>query len=228
MADLNRILNYTLRGKRPTVSPAAQLKINNYIIIDKNCWTKSFKKDFYEEVKKYYTGKQGTKCAYCRKTINIKGSGNALEHITARDNKPNWMFVIHNLVVSCDNCNSSKRTKDMLVAGYRTFGDLPANCPDDSISYYLFNPHHDSWGDHFEIEDGYFLKPKRDTKGPFTYTELGMNSDLILIDYMRENKVREPNSIRIIQQRIRKEYDKDKLEVLKTALEHYKGLIDNN
>lgn len=227
MADLSKILDYNLIDKKPTITPAAQLKINNHPIIDKNCWGKSFMQNFYKETKTYYTRKQGTKCAYCRTTINIKGSGNAVEHLTARDNKPNWMFVLHNLVVSCDNCNSSKGIKEMLINGHRTYGDLPANCPDDSNSYYLFNPHHDNWGEHFEIEDSFFLKPKPNTKGPFTYKELGMNRDLIVIDYMRQNNVRERNSIRFLNQRIRKEKNSDRLNVLMSALEYFKDLIDN-
>lgn len=230
MANLNIILDYNLIGQRPKISAATQLKVDQHVIINNRCWgsSKSYMSDFYKETKTYYAGKQRTRCAYCRTTINIKGSGNAIEHITARDNKPNWMFVLHNLVVSCDNCNSSKGTKDVLVKGHNTFGNLPANCPDDSESYYLFNPHRDKWSDHFEIEDGYFLKPKPNTKGPFTYKELGMNRDLIVIDYMRQNQVREPYSIRILNKRIKNEKDTKKLEILKSALEHFKNLIDNS
>lgn len=230
MADLNRILDYSLNGLRPTISATAQLKVDQHIIIDKNCWgsSKSYMTDFYKETKKYYAGKQKTRCAYCRTSINIKGSGNAIDHITARDNKPSWMFVLHNLVVSCDNCNSSKGTTDMLTARHQSHGNLPSDCPDDSASYYLFNPHHDKWGDHFEIEDGYFLKPKPNSKGPFTYKELGMNRDLIVIDYMRQNQVRENISIRILNLRIKNEKDIKKLEVLRSALEHFKSMIDND
>lgn len=228
MADLNKILDYSFQGNIPTISASSQLKIDNHIIVDKNCWGKSFMQDFYKETKLYFVGKQKTKCAYCRTTINIKGSGNAIEHITARDNKPNWMFVLHNLVVSCDNCNSSKGTKEMLRTGYNTYGNLPANCPDDSNSYYIFNPHRDKWSDHFKIEDGYFLKPIPNTKGPFTYKELGMNRDLVLIDYMRQNQLREYNSIRILNRRIKNEKDEIRLQTLKSALEYFESLIDND
>ena len=116
----------------------------------------------------------------------------------------------------------------MLVNNINTYGHLPANCPNDSVSYHLFNPHHDKWSDHFEIEDGYFLKPKTNTKGPFTYKELGMNRDLIIINFMTQQQVRVPNSIRAITKRIRNEKNEDRLEVLKEALAHFESLLDND
>lgn len=219
MADLNKILDYDLIGKQPTISAAAQAKIDGHVIVDKDDWGDSFSKDFIKEAKTFYARRQNIKCGYCRKSINIDGSGNAVDHITARIRKPHWMFVLHNLVVVCDNCNSKKTDKNVLINNHTTYGDLPANCPNSANDYHIFNPHYDKWSNHFEVEDGYFLKPKTNTKGPFTYTECGMNSYLIIVDYLFQQKVRQPNSRRILAQRIRKEKDPRKIEVLKEALD---------
>ncbi|QBJ85477.1 hypothetical protein DDI74_04030 [Chryseobacterium gleum] len=218
MADLNKILDYSLSGYSLIISATAQTKINNHIIVDKDDWGKSFSLGFIDEFKTFYSRKQGHKCAYCRTKITPDGYTEPVEHITPRLLKPNWMFVIHNLVVSCSGCNSNKKTDNVLRNNENTYGHNAADCPNNSIEYRIFNPHYDKWSDHFEIEDSYFLKPKPDTKGPYTYTKCGMNRYNIVLDYLFSEKVRGPISAKILTARIRKEKDPKKVENLKKAL----------
>jgi len=222
MADLIKFLDYDLIGQVPTISTNAQSKVNGHLIVDKEDWTKSFCDDFKLETKIFYARRQGQKCAYCRIKIHTDGYTEPLEHITPRELKPYWMFVQHNLVVSCGGCNSTKRDKNMLRQHENTYGNLPANCPNNSNEYFIFNPHFDQWSDHFEIEDKYFLKPKPNTKGPFTYKYCGLHRYHIIVDYLFQMRVREPFSFKILSARIRKTKDPKRLEVLKRALESIK------
>jgi uncharacterized protein (TIGR02646 family) len=219
MVDLNKLFDYSLNGHVPTISANAQAKIDAHVIVDKDDWGDSFSLDYISEVKKSYTRKQGHKCAYCRTRITPDGYTEAVEHITPRKLKPYWMFVKHNLVISCGGCNSKKMTKNVLVNNENTYGNNPANCPDNSADYRIFNPHHDKWSEHFEIEDNYFLKPKSNTKGPYTYTELGMKRYQVVLDYLFQQNIRKQFSFKILNARIRKEKDEDKKAILKTALD---------
>src|SRR4051812_12259128 len=114
MPQLIKILDYDLIGFNPIIPPQAQRKIDNHIIVDKEDWNLGFCKDFKDSFKPQTSRKQKRKCMYCRTTINVDGTGNAIEHITPRKLKPNWMFVVRNLAVACDNCNSSKSDSNIL------------------------------------------------------------------------------------------------------------------
>ncbi len=219
MEDLNKTFDYTLIGQVPDVSDAAQSKIDAHIIVDKDDWRNSFSLDFIDQVKVFYSRKQRHKCGYCRSSITPDGYTEPVEHITPRLLKPNWMFVLHNMVVSCGGCNSFKKSENVLRSDIHTYGDNAANCPNNSFDYFIFNPHHDKWSEHFEIEDGYFLKPRPNTKGPYTYLKCGMKRYHIVLDYLFQQKVRKPFSFRILNARIRKERDIKIIENLKKAYE---------
>lgn len=225
MADLNKILDYSLNGHVPPISANAQAKINGHVIVDKDDWGKSFSKDYIGEIKEFYSRKQGHKCGYCRSRVTPDGYTEPVEHITPRLLKPHWMFVNHNLVVSCGGCNSFKGTDNVLRNNENTYGNHAAHCPNISIEYRIFNPHHDKWSDHFEIEDGYFLKPRRNTKGPYTYTKCGMKRYHIILDYLFLQNVRKPMSFKILNARIRKEKDEDKKAILMQAIDTIKDTI---
>lgn len=217
--DLNRVFDYSLNGQIPTITARAQAKITAHIIVDKDDWGDSFSTTFISEVKEFYSRKQGHKCGYCRTRITPDGYTEPVEHITPRKLKPNWMFVIHNLVVSCGGCNSNKGTDNVLTSNENAYGNNDVNCPADSANYRIFNPHFDQWSDHFEIEEGYFLKPKPNTKGPYTYSLCGMKRYHIVVDYMFQQNIRKPFSNKILISRIRKEKDVAKKAILKQALE---------
>jgi uncharacterized protein (TIGR02646 family) len=219
MADLNKILDYSLKGHVPTISKNAQAKIDAHIILDKDDWGDTFSKDFIGEVKEFYSRKQGHKCGYCRSRITPDGYTEPVEHITPRKRKPHWMFVKHNLVVSCGGCNSNKGTDNVLINNENTYGDNPINCPNNSDDYRIFNPHHDIWSDHFEIENEIFLKPKPNTKGPYTYWLCEMKRYHIILDYHFQLNIRKPFTIKTLTLRIRIEKNEDRKAILKKALD---------
>jgi uncharacterized protein (TIGR02646 family) len=225
MEDLNKAYNYSLSGKVPDISVNAQLKIDNHQIVDKDDWGKSFSKDFIKELKEFYSQKQGHKCAYCRSRITPNGYTEPVEHITPRKLKPHWMFVKHNLVVSCGGCNSFKGDDNILRNNENTYGHNPINCPNTNIEYRIFNPHYENWSDHFDIEDRYFIKPKANTKGPFTYRKCGMNRYQIVLDYLFSHNVRNQISLKVLTARIRKEKNNEKNDALMKALETIKNTI---
>lgn len=228
MPHLIKILDFDLIGYTPDIPIAAQQKISGHIILNKDDWNLSFCKDFKDSFKPQTSRKQKRKCMYCRTTINVDGSGNAIEHITPRKLKPHWMFVIKNLAVACDNCNSSKNDTNVLRLPATNYGDQSNHFPNTSVEHLIYNPHFDKWSDHFDIEDEYFLKAKPNTKGPFTYQLCNMHRYHIIIDYLDELKIRQPFSYRILGKRIRKEKDPKKIEALKTALEYIEDLMNQN
>jgi len=219
MADLNKELDYTLAGKVPTITAAYQSKIDSHQIIDKECWSGNFCNDFKQEVKKFYARRQGHKCAYCRVRINPDGYTDPIEHITPRKLKPFWMFVLHNLVVSCGGCNSSKSDDNVLVNPPNSYGHNKGQCCDKASDYNVFNPHFDKWSDHFEVENDCFLKPKPNTKGPFTYQLCNMYRYHIVVDYLGQLSMHKPQSSKLINRQLRKEKNPDKIASLKLALE---------
>ena len=219
MADLNKVLDYSLNGQVPTITARAQAKIDAHIIVDKDDWGKSFSKDFIGEVKQFYSRMQGHKCGYCRSRITPDGYTEPVEHITPRKLKSNWMFVKHNLVISCGGCNSNKGTHNILRNNENTYGNIPANCPAASIEYRIFNPHYDKWSDHFEVENDIFLKPKPNTKGPYTYWLCDMKRYHIIVDYHFQQNLRKPFTSRMLTLRIRIEKDEERKEILKGALD---------
>lgn len=228
MADLNKILDYNLINKKPTISAAAQAKIIANPPAINTDWERGFYDDFKIETKIYYAFKQSRRCGYCRMTINPGGYSNAIEHITPRILKPTWMFVQHNLLITCDGCNSGKGKSNILARGANTYGNNENNCPDQTNEYFIFNPHFEKWSDHFEIVDRVFLKAKAGTKGPATYAFCKMNRYHILIDFLFQLNIREEISHRMVLQRLRKEKNNEKLTVLKEALDHIKEMIENS
>lgn len=228
MPTLIELLDYNLIGFHPLITNHAQNSIVAHIIVNKDDWTLGFCSEFKSEFKLQTTRKQRRKCCYCRVTLNVDGSGNAIEHITSRKKKPYWMFVNHNLAVACDNCNSSKSDDNILINHEHTYGNNPINCPNNSLEYNIFNPHFDKWSDHFEIEDNLFLKAKPNTKGPATYSKCNMKRYHIIIDYLYQLNIRGPISYRILNKRIRIEKDQVKLAQLKMALNYIEDMIDNS
>jgi uncharacterized protein (TIGR02646 family) len=212
------LLDFDLIGYNAEISDRAQEKIDDHVIVNKDDWNLGFCDNFKDEFKPQTARKQEHRCAYCRVTINVDGNANPIEHITPRKLKPYWMFVQHNLVVACANCNSSKGDDNMLSSHENTYGNNSEHCPDDTIEYNIFNPHFDRWSDHFEIIDRVFLKVKPNTKGPFTYKKCGMNRYILIVNYIFQLNLNGPISKRILTQRLRKEKDLDKINVIKEAL----------
>ncbi|GAA5030924.1 hypothetical protein GCM10011506_21810 [Marivirga lumbricoides] len=228
MATLNRILGYTLRGKTYAKTGNEESKIADNFPYLANDWSKSTFESLKQNIRKHYARRQKTRCAYCRVKIAVEGYGYPIEHITCRDKKPNWMFANFNLVVSCVGCNSSKGVDNVLVNPSTHYGDYEEHCPDTGDHYRLFNPHFDNWCDHFEIEDDFFLIPKPNTKGPFTFDTCNMHRYQIILDFREQINLREQKTFRNITKRIRKEKNEDKLKQLLEAKDAILDMIENH
>ena len=193
MPSLLDILDFSLIDKTYNVLPEEQTVLNNNPTYLNTDWDTSVFYSLKQNIRKHNGRRQRRRCGYCRVIINPDAYGNPIEHITPRIKKPQWMFVQHNLVVSCIGCNSSKGDKNVLVRSEHHYGHDAVHCPDQGTEYLLFNPHFDKWSDHFTIEDEFFLVPIPNTKGPYTFNKCGMNKYTIILDYrdqvgMRENK----------------------------------------
>lgn len=227
MAKLTRILDYTLKDKTYKVLNNEQLLLNSNPTYLKDDWDKSIFNDLKHNIRRHYGIRQNRKCAYCRTTINPDGSGNAIEHLMPRKLKPQWMFVQHNLTISCIHCNSSKGQQNTMRQHENNYGHSPAHCPNQSAEFSIFNPHFDIWSEHFEIQDEFFLVPIPNTKGPATYKFCNLHRYLIVLDYIDELRIRE-KSFKSITKRLRKEKRTKVIEQLELAKQSILELIENS
>ncbi|WP_375577660.1 hypothetical protein ABWH96_11415 [Marivirga tractuosa] len=226
---MDRILDYSISGKtyKRTITDQNTLSLNPPVLADHWSTINQYE-NLKQNIRKHYARRQNRRCAYCRVLIAIDGYGHPIEHITCRNRKPSWMFSDYNLVVSCIGCNSSKGTKNVLVNEDTYYGDLEEHCPSNGDEYRIFNPHFEKWSDHFEIEDDFFLRPKPNTNGPYTYETCNMYRYQIILDYREQINLRDKKTHRNITKRIRKEKNEDKLEHLKKAFEAILDMIDNH
>lgn len=229
MADLNRILsNYSLIDKEYSFSNSEEQIIDENPPIVKEDWDKSTFSNIKNDIKRHLAKFQRRRCAYCRKTVNVVGKGVPTDHIVPKNLKPTWMFIPSNLCLSCWGCNSKKKDKDPLRSGGNSYGNELTQYPLQSDEYFIFHPYIDNWGDHFVVEDGFFLVPIRDTKGPYTYKELGMNRLDVVLDHKEQLNLNEHSSFRTIVKRMRKVYDPERKEVLERVKDWIIDIIDEN
>ncbi|MEO2082288.1 MAG: hypothetical protein ABGW88_02200 [Leeuwenhoekiella sp.] len=227
MADLNKVLDYTLDGKTYLVNVEEKTLLDENITYLNTDWEKNQFYKLKQNIRVHYGRRQNRKCAYCRMTINPDGYGNAIEHIMPRLLKPQWMFVQHNLSVACIGCNSSKGSKNTMLKHENNYGHSASHCPNVTNEFKIFNPHFDKWSDHFEIQDEFFLVPKPNSKGPDTYKFCNMQRYQIVLDYIDELGKRK-NSYKSITKRLRKEKRKNVKLQLEKAKEALIDMIENS
>lgn len=227
MADLNKILDYTLRAKTYDLLPNENTLINSNPTYLNSDWDKSQFKTLKQNIRIHYGRRQHRKCAYCRMRINPDGYGNAVEHIMPRILKPQWMFVQHNLSIACIGCNSSKGSNNTLRQHENNYGHAPSHCPNTTDEFKIFNPHFDKWSDHFEIQDEFFLVPKPNSKGPDTYKFCNMQRYHIVLDFIDELGIRK-NSFKSITKRLSKEKRENVKQQLEKAKEAILDMIENS
>ncbi len=225
MAELN--LDFTLVGKTYDLTNEESITLTNETITSNEDWTKNIFSDLKKNIKKHYARKQKRKCAYCRSIINVDGYTDPIEHIVPKKHKPKWMFVQHNLVVSCAGCNSAKATDNTLINDLSNYGDESNDSPNIGSEYKIFNPHFDKWSDHFEFEDDFFLKPIPNTKGENTWELCNLWRYQIIIDHRDQLSERNEKSFKTLTRRVNSVKDSRRREALKAALEYVKDMIDN-
>lgn len=226
MDKLARILNYSLIGKTYDLTDEENSLLIDNPTFENVDWDKYRFQNLKGKIRRHYGIRQNRRCAYCRITINPDGGGNAVEHIMPRIRKPQWMFVQHNLSISCLHCNSSKNTENVMVKHENDYGHAPEYCPINTNEFKIFNPHFDIWTEHFEIQDEFFLVPIPNTKGPNTYKFCNLNRYLIVLDYIDQLNIRK-KSFRSITKRLQKEKRPEVKEQLELAKQSILELIEN-
>lgn len=177
--NLNNQLDYSLKNKayRPSL---AELRLIYLPTITKSDWSKPAYQNYKESLKKSHYFNQGKRCAYCRLKLRIDAYWDELDHVVPQSIKGEWIFYPKNLVTSCKPCNSLKKATDTR--------SNPSNplFPLNSKGFNVFNPHFDTWSDHFEIIKRIFLRGKAGTKGPATYNKYHLYRYQITLGYAEE------------------------------------------
>ncbi len=198
--DLNKKYNYTIKSAY-TIPVAELTAINSFTSTDIKNWEskklgiKSFKKN----IRLHLEPKQKERCAYCRQYLQASGKGEHLDHIIAKDTKPQWMFVSLNLILSCSGCNIPKNAALVLNT---PFNRRVSNYPNVSAAFKIFNPYYDMWSDHFLVDDEIFIQAKPKTKGDFTLTVCQLFREQVIINNSREIRMSKSKSKKKITHRI--------------------------
>lgn len=182
--DLNSKFNYTLRGAT-YVPKMHEFRLIYNKDVKKEDWGNQGQgfKDYKRALKKHHYFGQTRRCAYCRVKLRTDAYWEDLDHIVAQADKGNWIFYPKNLIVTCEPCNRLKNNATTLEFPNTNLFPLY------SKGFNIFNPHFDTWSDHFEIVKGIFLKGKPGTKGPNTYTHCHLFRHDIIIAYVDEIRI---------------------------------------
>tara|TARA_R110000868_G_C10972616_1_gene770538 strand:- start:2745 stop:3404 length:660 start_codon:yes stop_codon:yes gene_type:complete len=113
------------------------LFLNENPLNENNKWKDNTFKPIKDRIRNYYHEHQNGTCAYCRLPINGGTDNIEIEHIIDKNRRVDFTFEPLNLVVSCHNCNFSKKTKPVMNL-----------CPPENT--YPTN------GNNFEIIHGHF------------------------------------------------------------------------
>lgn len=115
--------------------------LNNNPLNEKNKWSDNLYKPIKDRISNYYFTSQNGTCAYCRLPINGGTDNIEIEHIIDKNRRVDFTFEPLNLVVSCHNCNFSKKTKKVMNI-----------CPPENIyptNGYSFEIIHSHFDDYF-------------------------------------------------------------------------------
>jgi 5-methylcytosine-specific restriction endonuclease McrA len=95
-------------------------------------------------------------CEYCLIPEQATFSSHQVDHIIAE--KHGGLTESENLALSCSLCNKHKGS------------DIASIDPETKNITPLFNPRHDSWHDHFELQDGMLIPSNRERPGNNFFT----------------------------------------------------------
>lgn len=215
MVNLNTKYNYTINASyNPVV--AEQNAIDSFTSYNIKNWDSRKKgiNSFKKNIRIHLEPKQKERCAYCRQYIQASGKGEHLDHIVAKDDRPQWMFVSKNLVLSCSGCNTPKNAAQVLN---RPHSRRTVNFPTTSNAFKIFNPYYDTWSDHFLIDDEIFVQAKPNTKGDFTVNTCKLFRQQVIINNVRDLNMKKGRSKKKITQR---------MYLISTETEEYRELND--
>lgn len=126
---------------------------------------------FKRLVKDIYYYEQSRRCCYCSIELQPNNKTKDLEHVIDKSGRPDLMFELRNLAVSCTTCNGGKKKKRVLIEGCAEEG-----FPCDSKFYMHIHPHFDEWSDHLFFDEYLRVVPRKDSsKGESTYSICNFN-----------------------------------------------------
>lgn len=202
--DLNVLYKYP--SFKPTKYRKIDIdKLSMNPVVSKEDWSKNDFTSLKRYVRFTHYQTQKRRCVYCRRKLNPLGVNEHIDHIVARSLKTGWMFKPRNLVLSCYQCNTQKQDASAIRIGI-TYKRLPRR----SQHYILFNPYVHRWSDHFEIEDGLFIKA-RSKVGDNTIKELNLMDHKYSIIYADESNIFGETAIKRASKRMYK-YPKNTTE----------------
>lgn len=221
--DLNKKLNYTLIGKayRPTLIELRNIYLDS---INDSFWSNGgvVYQKFKTHLKNHHYHNQNRKCAYCRKDLEIDADYDHIDHIVNQKSKGNWIFYPKNLVVTCHPCNMRKNADPTLDDYSRK------RFPSFSKAFLIFNPHFDTWSDHFYLEDGIFLRAQPNSKGLETIKVCKLNRYQVILNFAKELRLREGKTYKKLTHKIRKsDSSADEIKVFNKALAHIDKIREN-
>lgn len=200
--NLNTKYSYSVISKYNTL-PNESKAINSFKSHLLTNWESQKKGiiSFKKNLRIHLESKQKERCAYCRQYLQASGKGEHLDHIVAKDTKPQWMFTSLNLILSCSGCNTPKKASLVLNNPYNR---RALNYPDISTAFKIFNPYYDKWSDHFLIDDDIFIQAKPGSKGDFTISTCHLFREQVVINNIRTLNISKGNSKKKITQRLYK------------------------
>ena len=151
------------------ISDEDQEILNNTPITEAKQWKNKIYKPLKDRFRNYYYEKQNGRCAYCRLLIN-RGTGNVeIEHIIDKNRRLDFVFESKNLVVSCHNCNFSKKTSKVMH-NCPPENDYPTN----SDNFKIIHGHYDKYSHHIKFIEKSIYQAITD-EGEFTIDKCSLD-----------------------------------------------------
>jgi hypothetical protein len=198
--DLNKSYAYNVIAVYNPIADEANA-INSFVIHVKKNWDsrKNGIVSFKNSMRIHLEPRQKERCAYCRQYLQASGKGEHLDHIVAKDDRPQWLFKPMNLILSCSGCNVPKHVTKVL---YSPFNRRTNRYPISSTAFKIFNPYYDKWKDHFFVDDEIFIQAKQNSKGDFTIKTCELFRHQVVINNTRELRMKKTSSKKKLTHRI--------------------------
>ena len=217
--DLNKLFNYRIKVKVKYEDRHIKIFKFNHITSEDD-WGKSQFKTLKAFIKRHYYYQQQERCAYCRRSLTLVGKGEHIDHFIPKSYFVGYMFKPVNLVLTCALCNPTKKDKPTIRSTYTR-----RRYPKKKTDFICFNPHYDSWGSCFKIEEGMFIKA-RNRKGDQLIKICKLYLENYSVEYIRESNISNKTALRRASVYLSRSHpDSVEYKSAKKLVDHYTNLI---